>query len=257
MIIKSLVPAVISKLRNNSQYTSVVPYYIAIAILDLTQNFEFEDLKTTGPLTNFIVNQAEYTVKNNQFINPEDYKLTFINAWFVYFSTSGVVTLGQSTGKEIDKRDLRVVEPMSKIPGIPSFYTIQGSDKNNGKIIVGMMPDNPYPCQMRYQRQHPFSIPFEYLIQAQSDIDMANKLATSVVYMPDDWTDIVVYYASEKLCDDIGMNDIGMSYHQKLFGYKDKRGSDVPGLITVKQSEEQRNASFNSRALRPIVRRYT
>lgn len=257
MIIKSLVPAVISKLRNNSQYASDVPYYLAVAILDITQNFEFEDLKTTGPLTNFVVNQAEYSVRNNPFINPNDYKLTFINGWFVYFDPSGTITVGQSTGKEIDKRDLRVVEPMSKIPGIPSFYTIQGSTKSNGVIIVGMMPDNPYACQMRYQRQHPFNIPFDSLLLAQDDPDLANKLAQSPIFMPDDWTDILVYYTAEKIADDIGMNDIGMQYHQKLFGYKDKKGNETPGLITVKQSEEQRNAMFNSRTLRPIVRRYT
>lgn len=265
MIINDLVQPVVGKLRQRTEMTGVLPYYIAQAILDITENIEFEELKTTGPLSKFVQNQAEYPLvgydplgKNgNPFINDTDAALTFIASWFVYFDTSGNITPGVSTGKEIDKRDLRVVEPMSKILGLPSLYTIHGSKKNNGKIIVGMMPDSPYACQMRYQKQHPFAIPYKYLLQAQSDPSLANKLGSSEVYLPDDWTDIIVYAAAEKACDDIGLTEIGMQYHQKLYGYKDKHGNNMPGLITVRETAEERNTHFNSRAMRPVSRRYT
>lgn len=256
MIISNLVPAVVSKLRQRTDIAPFVPYYIAQALIDISQNTEFEDLKATGPLVAFTSNVAEYTIIGNPFIYPTDYRFTFIDSWFVYFTTGTYYQPGLSTGKEIDKRDLRVVEPMSKILGLPSVYTVQGSNKNNGRLIVGMMPDQAYMTQMRYQRQHPFNIPYSQVVQAQGNADLANKLGQSEVLIPDDWTDIIVYYAAEKACDDIGMNEIGQQYHQKLFGYKDKRGNSMPGMITAKQTEEERNTLFNSRALRPIVRRY-
>jgi hypothetical protein len=53
------------------------------------------------------------------------------------------------------------------------------------------------------------------------------------------------------------MNDISQQYHQKLFGYKDKYGSDVPGLIKVRESQQERNSGQNERQMQPQVRRYT
>jgi hypothetical protein len=264
MIIKDLTNPVIGKLRQRTEMAPYVPYYVAMSIIDLTQNYEFEELKTTGPLSNFVENIAEYPIvgydpngiTGNPFINAEDTKLTFINNWFVYFDTSGVITPGQSTGKNIDKRDLRVVEPMSKILGIPSVYTIHGAKSNQGKIIVGQMPDNPYACQMRYQRQHPFNVPFAEINQAQGDSVLANKLAMSVIFMPDDWHEIVVLATAEKICDDIGLNEIGQLYHNKLYGYKDKKGNEYPGIISARVNAESRNTLGNSRALRPVVKRY-
>jgi len=255
--INDLIQPVVSKVRQRTELLPFFPYYIAQAIIDLTQNTEFEDLKTTGPLVNFQTQLAEYPIINNPFIWSVDYFLTHVNAWFVYFNPGGTVTPGVSTGKELDKRDIRIVEPMSKVLGIPSVFTQQGSYKNNGKLIVGQMPDNPYPTQMRYQRQHPFNIPYAQMLQAINDASLCTKLGSSTIFMPDDWSDIIVYYAAEKICDDVGMSEIGQTYHQKLFGYKDKHGSDHPGLITVKNTEEERNSIVNSRALRPIVRRYT
>jgi len=265
MIINDLVGPVIGKLRQRTEFASIIPYYAAVAILDLTESIEFEELKVTGPLANFVTNLAEYPINGydingingNPFINATDHRLTFVCSWFVYFDTGGIVTPGLSTGYEINKRDLRVVEPLSKILGIPSMYTLHGDKRNKGVIIVGQMPNNPYACQMRYQREHPLNIPKDKLLLAQSDPTLASKLGTSEIFMPYDWTDIIVYYTAEKICDDVGMNEIGVNYHQKLFGYKDKHGNDMPGLINAKQTSEERNAIFNSRAMRPVVRRYT
>lgn len=265
MIIKDLVQPVISKLRQRTELAGVLPYYIALALLDLTENIETESLKITGLQSNFVVGQAEYPLRGfdplglfgNPFVQATDHRITMISSWFVWFDTSGQPISGQSTGKNIDKRDERTVIPMSKILGIPSVFTFFGDKKSNGVLIVGQMPDNPYACQMRYQREHPFNIPFGSLTQCLSDQSLCNKLAQSPVYLDNDWVDIAVYYAAEKAADDIGMNEIAQMYHQKLFGYKDKYGKDYPGLLMVKQTQQERNSQFNSRQMRPVVRRYT
>jgi hypothetical protein len=264
MIVNDLVTPVIYKLRQRFDLQTSIPYYIAVAMVDLSMNVEIEELKTTGPLSNFIPMQSEYPmtgydingIQGNPFVQAPEDVITFIDSWFIYFDTSGVITPGVSTGKELDKRDLRAVEPMSKILGIPTLYTIQGKGPQ-GRIIVGQMPDNPYACQMRYQRQHPFNIPYGQMLQSLGNSTITAKVAASKVYFPDDWSDIITYFAAEKCADDVGMNEISQMYHQKLFGYKDKRGSDMPGLIMAKQTQEERNTLFNSRAMRPVVRRFT
>jgi hypothetical protein len=265
MIINDLVRPVIGKLRQRTDLINAIPYFIAQVILDLTENTEFEELKVTGPLTNFVPNIAEYPLRGydvngitgNPFVAAENHRITQIVNWFVYFQTNGQITIGQSTGKNIDQRDIRVVDPMSKILGIPSVCCFYGDKISNGSVIVGQMPDNPYPTYMRYQKEHPFNIPYEYVLQSRFDNDLSVKLATSQILMPRDWTDIIVYAAAEKACDDVGMNEIGMQYHQKLYGYKDKKGNEMPGLITVRLTQQERQSDRNSRALRPVVRRCT
>jgi hypothetical protein len=265
MIINDLIPAVLSKLRGRTDKASSCPYYIAQALIDLSENYEFEELKQTGPLTNFIVNQSSYPIRGydplgingNPFIQAPTDKITFLRNWFTYFDTSGVVVVGQSTGEEMKDRDIRVVEPMSKILGLPTVYCLKGSYNNYGQIIVGFMPDNPYPTQLTYQRQHPFKCTYEQVLQSIGNPSLINQVGASDIYMPDDWMEIVILAAAEKACYDIGINDIGTQYHQQLYGYKDKKGNEMPGIITVRMTQQDRQTSFNERQLRPIVRRST
>lgn len=234
MTIKDLIPGVRRKLRGRDDRDEDIPFYIKDAILDLTQNYEFEELKVPGPVTNFVTNQAVYSKKGsgNIFINPGDDSLTFISTWFVYYGTT--VEVGVTTGMEMKGRAPRVIEPMSKILGIPSYYCIHGPN-----IIVGYLPNQAYACQMTYQRQHPFK--------------QDSVISGSQVYIPDDWKEIVEYAAAEKGCDDIGMNDIGVLYHQKLYGNPQKR---TPGIIMERESQQQRDLSTNETQLRVVVKRY-
>ncbi len=234
MIIADLISGVRAKLRGRDDRDADIPIYIKKAILDLTQNYQFEELVVPGPVTNFVTNQSSYPKKGsgNIFINPGDDALTFIKTWFVYYGTSVIV--GQTTGMEMKGRSPRVVEPQSKILGIPSYYCIHGPN-----ILVGYLPNQAYACQMTYQRQHPFN--------------QLTQLKQSQVYMPDDWSEIVEYAAAEKGCDDIGMNDIGILYHQKLYGNPSKK---TLGIIAERESQAQRIMSTNEAQLRVVVKRY-
>src|SRR3974390_2886494 len=114
MLIKDLVPGVIRKLRNREDLTDVIPSYCKKAILDITQNYEFDELRHTGPIRNFQVNVSEYT--RDFLTQPGHGYCTFVVTWFVYFTTT--VTVRQSTGYVIKYRQPRVVEGMSVIQGI-------------------------------------------------------------------------------------------------------------------------------------------
>lgn len=249
MLIKDLVPGVIKKLRNRDDITEDIPVYIKKAILDITQNNEFEELRVTGPLTTFNPSgtiQAVYPTEGQgcPFLNPDDRKLTFVVTWMVFFNPVTVADITNiesatttNTGFIIKYRQPRVVEPMSVIPGQPTYYSQVGNN-----LIVGFAPSMAYPTYMRYQKQHPFN---------------ESALESSVIRMPDDWQDILEYAAAEKACDDTGMDDLGLKYHQKLYGYKDRKGNEMPGLIMGRQTQQTRNATYNETQMRPVVRRYT
>jgi hypothetical protein len=243
MLIRTLVPGVVRKLRNRDDLAPIIPVYIKKALLDLTQNYEFEELRYKGPISNFVVNQSEYP--RNFFSQPNHKYVTFIVSWFRYFDS--VITVGQSTGNVLKYRQPRVVEGMSVIPGIPVAYSQVGEQVNQGNLIVGYMPNAAYATYMRYQIQHPFP-----------DIDDNASNAGAVlgnvpIQVPDDWQDIIEYAAAEKACDDIGMLDVGVLFHQKLYGNPQKK---TVGLIMERLSQQQRQSDYNERQLRPVVRRY-
>src|SRR5215831_2749669 len=238
MLIKDLMPGIIRKLRNREDLTDAIPGYVKKAVLDITQNYEFDELRFTGPIVNFVINQAEY--KRDFFTQPGHGYCTFVVSWFVYFDAT--VTVGQSTGFPIKYRQPRVVDPMSTIPGLPCAYTQVGEQRNAGNLIVGYMPNSNYATKMRYQRQHPFPEVDDNSTQG------AAILAQQKIYMPDDWQDIIEYAAAEKAMDDIGMLDVGVLFHQKIYGNTSKK---MPGLIVERMTQQQRQSEYNERQLRP------
>jgi hypothetical protein len=244
LLIKDLIPGVIRKLRNREDLTDVIPSYCKKAILDLTQNYEFDELRFTGPLKNFIINQSEYS--RSFFVTPGHGYATFVVSWFIYFDST--VTVGQSTGFPLKYRQPRVVDPMSVILGQPCVYTQVGEQRNAGNLIVGYMPNNNYATYMRYQRQHPFPEVDENSQQG------ANILAQQHIYMPDDWQDIIEYVAASKALDDIGMLDVATLFHQKVYGAPGNK--KMPGIIVERMTQQQRQSDYNERQLRPRVRRY-
>lgn len=246
MLIGNLVPGVIKKLRNRTDLTPDIPLYLRKAILEISENYEFEKLKVTGPIVNFTVGVSEYPVEGNNcpFIADGTNKITFINSWFVWFNDTTPV-VGVDTGFEIKNRNLRVVEPMSQISGIPTFYC-----KHGGSIIVGYAPNDTYSTRMRYQRQHPFPT-----LTGNTTLD-GNTINSLELLINSDWQDIIEYAAAMKAADDVGMNDVATLYSQRLFGYKDTKGNEVPGIIFAKMSQQQRDGQFNEKQLRPVIRKY-
>ena len=243
MTISDLIPGIKRKLRDRQDLDLFIPQYCRAAILDLTQNYEFDELRHKGPPRNFIQNVSEYP--RDFFTQPGHGYCTFIVSWFVYFSTT--VAIGNSTGYVLKYRQPRVVEGMSVIHGIPVCYTQVGEQSNSGNLIVGYLPDQAYATYMRYQRQHPFPD-----ISNVAEDQIAFLLASQKIYMPDDWQEIVEYAAAEKACDDVGMNEIGILYHQKLYGNPAK---STVGIITERMSQQQRQSDYNERQLRLQVRR--
>ena len=248
MIINDLIPAVIDKLRDRQDVTTTIPYWIASAIIDLTESYPFEELAFNGaPVVNFNPGQSEYTY--SYFLGQETkVQVTRILSWFRFFSTTGSrgqVSSDGSVGSAMKYREVQVVEPMSVISGLPFVWSQVGQT-----ILVGFNPDQAYATYVRFQEEHPF-VGGEVVPQNQ-------QLGNTRILMPRDWREILIYAAAEKGCDNVGMDDIGTLYHQKLWGNgdPDPRKRTI-GLIEARQSQQQRNTGQNERQLQPMVRRIT
>lgn len=237
-LVNDCVPGVTRKLGNRTDLTTLdangntpIYQYIADAVTELTDTFQFHELRTTGPLLGLITSQNTYS---KYFWTNGGEAWTDVNNFFLQLdATSGI-------GWRVEYRDISIVQPMSVISAIPVYWAQQGES-----IILGFKPQQAYNTQWSYQRKHPFSVP-------------VNKLDR--IYMPDVWKEVVEYAAALRGAIEKRAMDYIQLYSQALNGDEDyyrsggKKGK--PGLIFGRISQEQRNKTHNSRQLAPVVQRY-
>ena len=243
MFVSDLVPNVVEKLANRSDIVTKVPKWIKDTVLELTDSYPFEELRTTGPFRNLTVGQAEYSI--DYFTNPADTNYTEVVTFFIQITSSTTSSSAPiSVGYELEYRTPPVVEPMTFINGTPVYWSQHGNN-----ILIGFNPSISYPVRMKYQRRHPFST-FE------------KDLPNDVIMMPDNWREIIEYAAAERGAINEIMLDYATTYHQLIFGDPEFErqgvaGKGQPGLIHRRISQRERNMSNNSRQMYPRVSRYT
>lgn len=238
MIIKDLVVPITQKLGSRNDLTTVAsdgttPLYewVAAAVRELTDNYQFEELRVTGPTVQFTVGVSEYSLI--YFTNGGE-SWTDIPHWFMQIDPSSGI------GWPMEGRDIMVVDPMSKILGPPKYWTQHG-----GLLVVGLKPDKPYNTYWRYQRKHPFSIPVSI---------------NDPIKMPDSWKEVVVIAGALRGAIDKRASDYIKLYDTILNGDEEYHRSGgkygKPGLIFGLVSQQQRNKTHNSRQLAPVITRY-
>lgn len=230
--INDIIPGVVAKLGNRTDIQDKIPEWCRKTVLELTQSYDFEELKTSGPSMSFTTGQNEYSVN---FFTMNNENWTRMTSWFV------VIDPSTGIGWEIKARMLMVVEPLSKIQGTPMYWCQHGS-----VLIVGFNPNVAYGTQQRYQRVHPFTTP--------------QALAGDTVYMPNDWQEVVEYATAMRGASEERMFDYVSRYHDMLYGdekYRTTRGvQGYPGLIFGLTSKQERNLNQNERQLIPVVPSY-
>jgi len=229
-ILSDLVSLINSKLRGRTDLVDQYPMWANSIALELSQNYEFEELKLTGPTLNFVIGQSEY--KLDTFLLPNTpIGYNNITTFFRYFTTNNPPLLNQ-TGSVIEGRSMAVVEPMRNLPGLPMFWAQHGN-----VMVVGFSPDQEYAVYMRYQRKHP-----------------PVKTLADVLFFPNDWDDILATGIAIKGCEFAGMNDISVEYFKKLHG--DPKEPESLGLIKGRVSQQRRNMNNNARRLNVTIKRY-
>jgi hypothetical protein len=244
LTVANFVAPITQKLGNRNDLTTVTsdgttPLYewVAAGVRELTDNYQFEELRVTGPKLAFTVNNAEYA--KNFFTNPvgappanEDW--TDVVHWFLEIDpTSGI-------GWPIEYRDVMVVDPMSKIKGPPVYWTQHGET-----LIVGLKPDKAYNTYWRYQKRHVFTTPVA---------------ATDPILMPLSWFEVISVAGAlrgaidKRAVDYIKLYDTILNGDEEYYRTGGKVGK--PGMIFGLVSQQRRNRSHNSRQLAPVVSRY-
>src|SRR6266851_6307204 len=132
-LINDLIPEVVNALQGRSDIAALVPLYMKRTLQEITDNYPFEELRTTGPLVSLTANLSTYPA--SVFLNTsDDYTIHSSFALYVDFPRNTVISsVTYKTPAAIEV----MIAPATK--GIPSKWTRYGPN-----IFLGPTPDKPY-----------------------------------------------------------------------------------------------------------------
>jgi hypothetical protein len=236
----SLVPSVVQKFGNRQDLNQTAdnsPAVVAIleSVAELTETYEFEELKYRSPVENLVFGQSEYSIPTLIAGNPiqatDLTRMFTINFWF-----EGQV----NAVRELKYRRYPTVVMYafglggtSNIDTPPIYWS-----RYNSNISLAPAPDRNYFYFIMMQLRHPNPV-----------ISQAAQL----IYMPDSWRDIVAYSAAMRLAGNEGAFDYRNNIYQMLNG-DPKTGQ--PGLIKGRIPQMERDEMMNERQLSLAISRY-
>jgi hypothetical protein len=232
--INDLIPEVVNALQGRTDVSSLVPLYMKRTLQELTDNYPFEELRTTGPTTSLTKGLSTYPAL--QFLNPgDDYTIHSSFALYVDFPGNTVVSpVVYKTPAAIEM----MIAPATQ--GIPSRWTRYGA-----QIFMGPTPNNPYSVFFRYQKRYQF----------QED----NLSATPVLVAPQ-WEEIAIYATAQRIAVVKRWNDQATYLHNYLYGDPEFQMSEGkkgrPGIISARLFQQEKDEQQGTRQLMPLVSRY-
>ena len=232
--ISDLIPETINALQGRTDVSSLIPLYMKRTLQEITDNYPFEELRVTGPVTSLVKGQSTYPA--SKFLNPsDDYTIHSSFALYVDFPTNSVVTpVVYKTPAAIEV----MISPATQ--GIPSRWTRYGT-----QIFLGPTPNNTYSLFFRYQKRYQFE---------------ESNLATTPILVAPDWEEIVIYATAERIALVKRWNDQATYLHSILYGdpaYQMSEGKKGrPGLISARLFQQEKDEQQGTRQLIPLVTRY-
>jgi hypothetical protein len=239
--INDLIPKVQAALQNRSDAseTQTNPEmrpsaWIRDTLKELTANWPFEHLCTTGPLVTIGpglgYKGSNYMYPVSMFLNPgDDMTLSEDPVIFLTPGQAGaagfVGTTSNVVGYPMDRLSVKAIQSLLFIPGgVPFKYTRYGD-----QFWFGSQPGANYNVYLPYQIRHPF-LP---------------SLPNSPVRVASDWFDIVAFGAADRGAVMLRWNDQSVFLHNLLYGDPDfQRSGGVegrPGLIAGKLFQSERD----------------
>lgn len=212
--IKDLVEGIQSKLAGRTDVPAKAPRWIQSAIRELSENYPFIELETSGAEAQLVAGERQVPVEN--FVTPGQFPtdIKFFELFIDYPANTRSVA--------IHLREPGVVIPLSRIPGLPKFCCRYGAN-----ILFGFCPDKAYKVIMYYQKRHEF----------------APALEETEILMPPDWLEILEYAAAEKGATELRLPDYVTMYHQLLHG--DPQNAAEIGLLKAKVSQHAKDKAKN------------
>ncbi|MHB1955219.1 MAG: hypothetical protein ACYCOU_15915 [Sulfobacillus sp.] len=237
----ALVPSVVQKFGNRQDLNSTddgSPAVVAIleSVAELTETYEFEELKYRAPIQQMVQGQSEYPISGLIAGNPigavDITKMFTLTFWF-----QGQVNAVRNLKY---RRYPTAVMYSFGLGGISNIDTppIYWSRYNNN-ISFAPAPDQNYYFFTMEQLRHPTP---------------TTNQAEQLIYMPASWGDIVAYSAALRLATNEGAESYVDTFERLLRG-DPKTGQ--PGLIFGRVPQMERDEMMNERQLSLAIMRYT
>jgi hypothetical protein len=233
--IASLEPRIQNALQGRALASASIVMYAQDSALELSENYKFPGLQTTGPVVNLVPLQAVYSP--NFFLTTQDQNLEVnkVDSFFIY--TNGYTPLStatqQNTGFQLKFSTIDDIEVLINIPGLPTKWT-----RHEENIWLGCVPDQIYQCYMRYIHQNPFPL----------DTDLDN------IFFPDTWKDILTYSIAMRAARDLNLESKANELFTALYGdskFMISGGEEgTPGLIFARTSQERRDQTTTTKSMR-------
>lgn len=242
--IADMIPPIVKLLGNRGDVAALATQEVADTVIELSNDYPFEELRETGPLVQLVPGQNTYAL--NYFLalavggNPQ-HVLNKIISWFYYIypptnlSTSPVGASNANSGYNLKFRDMEDLEVLINVLTVPIFWSWLGDD-----LFVAGTPNQASYTYVRYSFLHPFTSPI--------------ALNTDAILLPQNWWDIIQYGAAERIALQLRMSDVADRFHQKLYGdpefQRSSGGRGQPGLIHRRISQTQKNQARSVRSIK-------
>lgn len=226
--------------------SSTALYAIACreAIAELTETYEFEELKVPSPIVPIPYGVSTFSI--NDFIPTADteWDITDIYDWGFWLNP------GTQIGpfRILKYRRIPTVDQYqfgTTAPAPPVYFSRFGAPQaiSAGSagfpLIIGPTPDNTYLSFMRFKARHPFT----------------TTIFDSPIYMPMSWMEIIEYSACLRMATWQGSTDYIAMFRTILFG--DPKNPSQPGLVKARYAQMERDANHNERQISVVTQRYS
>lgn len=215
------------------------------AIRELTETYEFEELKVPSPIVPIQMGVATYSI--SAFIpttGEQEFDITDIYDWGFWLNP------GTNNGpfRIMKYRRVPTVDQYqfgTTAPAPPVYFSRFGAPQGispaskNFPLVVGPIPDQTYLSFMRFKARHPFT----------------TNLYDSPIYLPDSWQEIIEYSTCLRLAINQGSEQFIGTYKTILYG-DPKRPQDV-GLVKARASQMERDANHNERQISVVMSTYS
>jgi len=209
--------------------------YTQDSVLELSEDYKFPGLQTTGPVVALVPLQAVYSPDFFLAVADQGLELNKVDSFFIY--TNGYTALSsatqQNTGFELKFKTIDNIEVLINVPGLPTAWT-----RHEGNIWIGCVPDQAYQCYMRYIHENPFP--------AGTDAD--------TIYFPSTWRDILAYSIAMRWARDLNLQSKANELYSALYGdskFQISGGIEgTPGLIFQRTSQERRDQTTSTKSMR-------
>lgn len=220
--------------------TTKMAAWIRKTVYELSKDYWFQGLQTTGPFINFTPGQSQYPP--NFFMQAGDagLDLTKVVSFFMYYEVgllgSEVTAGGTHPGVSLRYKEIGSAENTMAIESFPSYWS-----RFNGQFFVSPNPMSEYLAFMRYQHENAFP-----LAGTENEGD-------DVINLDNDWQDIVEYAASLRASNSIRLLDYSADFKTILYGdplFRVSGGSKgQPGLIFRRVSQYERDSVTATRSI--------